>query len=288
MLPIDSHGFIPFADDYDAGRDGTGDATWRSAWFYASMAVLGNDPKHMDDIARWAGQSILKEYFKSFLYAFRKHCCGPDRLFIHPDNHKKAFSRDQLLPLLYCLSAVPLSRIDLYPKAREILMEIVRLDEQYDAVSPSKAGKIRDNIRYILGLVCKQYDVKYSRKVDRCWFDTALAVYAGSWMWSPSDKLKTRPYAIFNNIAAASILRLHHGEQKYLRKMFEFFSDLNFGLAYDIVAGKHVSFAQIHEFKHKTAWTNDIINQRGPYPVKAGEYKVLDWPILLALKKVWG
>jgi hypothetical protein len=138
-----------------------GDGVWRSYWFYASLLVVSaldaatydwlQTEHHVD--ASLAGR---------FLTHFRDHCLSDDSWQL-PKHPEQAFSRDQLVPMLYLLAAVSAHASEFEGVGGDILRSLGRLEEHGRGVSSEARGSIGHNISYLIDVLSdeQRYNMVY-------------------------------------------------------------------------------------------------------------------------------
>ena len=264
-----------------------GDGVWRSAWFYASVLVIRALDAHAYDELRSEHQ-VDAAQAGDFLTYFRDHSLSDDGWRL-PKNLHQAFSRDQLVPLLYLLAVVSAHAPEIKGVGGEILSSLGRLEQRGRGVSVEAKGRIGRNIGYMIDVLSdrERYNMIYRTADLPFWRTTAgfseqgarrnrrrfykemfsLALQAhnlteqfdaslsGAEMFGRPIKLETLSdeYSVFNALAALSLQCIAWGKDdadvRRWRANFRLHADHQWGPAFRLVAGRSVSPALIETYR---------------------------------------
>lgn len=274
-----------------------GDGVWRSSWFYASLLIIRSlAPQQYTALVDTHGVDVSEA--GTFLHFFRSHCLHADG-WTMPKHSEQAFSRDQLLPLLYLLAVVEKFAPEFGNDARSILQSLIKLEEHGKGVSDTPQGRIGRNIGYLIDVLCDdaRYDLNYRssdlplflvpcfgnikcakgnrRGAYKKLFSLALNAHRLTG-WAASEGLDLADeYSVFNALAAVSLQCLAWGKDdsdvKDWRKNFTVHADAGWGPAFQIVSGRRITETEIQAWKnaHVTReQDNDIIVAQRPTKIR--------------------
>lgn len=299
---IDAETGVVKRPEGEGWSDPFGDGVWRSSWFYGSLlAIRAKDPQTYEGLRKDHG--IEAAQAGQFLTYFRDHCTGGDEWTL-PKNPSQKFSRDQLTPLLYLLASVYAYAPEYRPVAKDIVSRLIDLDRKKGAVSDSSQGHIGDNLRYVIDVLARKYDLDYvdgnRRHFYKLQFSGALKVYALQ-VQLPGDAATHEDYSVFNSLSLVTLQGIvwgkDDGDVKDWRANFHQHADKGWGPAFRIVAGRSIDDATIEKYrtvKVSRSQDNDIIlSQRphkyldGTFPPAHGDWLVLDYVLLEGLRGAW-
>jgi hypothetical protein len=150
-----------------------GDGVWRSSWLYASLLVIrALDAATYDWLQ--SEHHVNASLAGRFLTFFRDHCLTEDGWQL-PKHPEQAFSRDQLVPMLYLLAAVSAYAPEFQGVGGDILHSLGRLEEHGRGVSSERKGSIGRNIGYLIDVLSdeQRYDMVYRTSDMAAWRLTA-------------------------------------------------------------------------------------------------------------------
>ncbi len=279
--------------------DPFGDGVWRSSWFYSSLIILrALSPDLYTDIT--TKHSVNADNAGIFLNYFKQHCLG-DSGWEMPKNPSQQFSRDQLIPLLFLLSVVCKYAPEFKGVGKDILKNLVKLEENDKGVSDTTKGNIGRNIGYMIDVLCDnaRYNINYRssdlplylvpcignincakgnrRSAYKSMFSLALKAHKlGGWVATGGLDISDE-YSVFNALASVSLQCVAWGKNdsdvKDWRENFVIHADNGWGPAFEIVSGHRIESTNVISWSdaHVTRdLDNDIISSQRPTKIRDG------------------
>lgn len=264
-----------------------GDGVWRSSWFYASLLVIRALDAATYEWLRTKHQ-VDATLTGRFLTYFRDRCLSDDGWQL-PKHPEQAFSRDQLVPMLYLLAAVSAYAPEYKGVGSDILRSLGRLEEHGRGVSSEAKGSIGRNIGYLIDVLndSQRYDMIYRTSDMAFWRTTALfnekeakrnrrayykAIFSlalkaenlgeqfddtltGGVMFGKPIKVDSHidRFSMFNTLGAVSLQCIAWGagdtDVQDWRANFRVHADDGWGPAFKLVAGRSVAASEIEAYR---------------------------------------
>lgn len=313
---IDEYGFLV---DTTQTPHGVGDSCWRSSWYYFALCTGRMRAMDVKNLDRFLKSFLEHCCVDGKLYTHPSKRANPftrDQLsplillLITIKKYQPHFSSQAKAIALYIL------KLDSDGKNMA--------KDRNDPNTYVESSAFNDHIRYVMTKLSEFFGIYYGKPRPAVCFSPTLSFYETLWEnqgvlkktveladgvidWFKKlvgKKHKTitvrhalpRPYTIWNNVALITAVAViwdvrKDRDLKCWRKSFSYYADHNWGVAYKVVAGKPYNEAEFYFYKSYRSRHLGIESNRGyaqysdPQP---GEHLCLDYPILLALQKIWG